>query len=54
MTPDWAADVKRYVPNADESAIKGIIKHCGIALQSTVGSFVSEDEGQRDAFAGAG
>jgi len=30
---DWAADVKRYVPNAGDAAINGIIKHLGIALQ---------------------
>ena len=26
---DWGADVKKYVPDADESAIKGIVWHCG-------------------------
>ena len=34
MTQDWTADVKKYVPNADDLAIKGIVKHCGIALKS--------------------
>ena len=49
MTHDWAADVKKYVPDADESAIKGIVRHCGIALQSTDGSFVScTDKSERD------
>ena len=33
MTENWAADVKRYVPNADEKAIAGIVRYCGIALQ---------------------
>ena len=49
MTQDWAADVKKYVPSADESAIKGIVRHCGIALQSTDGSLVScTDKSERD------
>jgi hypothetical protein len=49
MTHDWAADVKKYVPNADDLAIKGIVKHCGIALQSRDGSFVScTDKAERD------
>ncbi len=33
--------MRKYVPNADDSAIKGIVRHCGIALQSRDGSFVS-------------
>jgi 3-dehydroquinate synthetase len=41
MAHDWGMDVKKYVPNADEAAIKGIIKHCGIALQSKDASLVS-------------
>ena len=49
MAHDWVADVKKYVPNADDSAIKGIVKHCGIALQSKDGSFVScTDKSERD------
>jgi hypothetical protein len=41
--------VKKYGPNADEAAIKGIVRHCGIALQSTDGSFVScTDKAERD------
>ena len=49
MAHDWVGDVKRYVPNADDAAIKGIVKHCGIALQSRDGSFVScTDESERD------
>lgn len=49
MVHDWTADVKKYVPNADEGAIKGIVKHCGIALQSRDASFVScTDKGERD------
>ena len=49
MTHDWAADVRKYVPNADDAAIKGIIKHCGIALQKKDASFVScTDKAERD------
>ena len=33
--------VKKYVANPDEAAIKGIVKHCGIALQSKDASFVA-------------
>jgi hypothetical protein len=46
---DWAADVKKYVTKADDLAIKGIVRHCGIALQSKDGSFVScTDKAERD------
>ncbi len=49
MTHDWAAHVKKYVSNADNLAIQGIVKHCGIALQSRDGSFVScTDKAERD------
>jgi hypothetical protein len=49
MAHDWAAGVKSYVPNADDAAIKGIVRHCGIALQSRDASFVScTDKAERD------
>jgi Protein of unknown function (DUF2853) len=32
---DHAADMQKYVPNADEAAVKAIIKHLGIALKGT-------------------
>jgi hypothetical protein len=41
MTHDWAKDVEKYVSRPDGPAIKGIIRHCGIALQSRDASFVS-------------
>ncbi|OFE17828.1 hypothetical protein BA895_13545 [Humibacillus sp. DSM 29435] len=41
MAEDWAADVKKYVPDADDAAIKGIVRHCGIALQKRDSSLVS-------------
>jgi hypothetical protein len=49
MAHDWTADVKKYIPNADDLAIKGIVRHCGIALQNRDGSFVScTDKAERD------
>ena len=41
MNVDWAADVKKYVPDADDGAIAGIVRHCGIALHSRDASLVS-------------
>jgi len=41
MAEDWAADVKKYVPDADDAAIAGIVKHCGIALQKRDSALVS-------------
>jgi hypothetical protein len=40
-TIDFVAEVKRYVPAANEKAIQGIIKHLGIALKSADSSYVS-------------
>jgi gas vesicle protein len=37
----WADDVKKYVPDADLDAIAGIVRHCGIALQSRNASLVA-------------
>ncbi len=49
MAHDWAADVKKYAPEADDAAIKGIVRHCGIALQSRDASLVScTDKSERD------
>jgi hypothetical protein len=49
MTHDWAVDVTKYAPNADDAAIKSIVHHCGIALHSRDGSFVScSDKAERD------
>ena len=41
MATDWAADVKKFVPNADDEVIKGIVRYCGIALQKPDSSLVS-------------
>jgi hypothetical protein len=49
MTHDWAKDVNKYVTNPDAAAIKGIVKHCGIALQSKDASFVAcTEKAERD------
>jgi hypothetical protein len=41
MAEDWSVDVKKYAPNADPKAISGIVKYCGIALQSRDASLVA-------------
>lgn len=38
---DWAADVKRYVPDADDGVIAKIESYCGIALRTRDASLVS-------------
>jgi hypothetical protein len=49
MAHDWVMDVKKYVATPDEAAIKGIVRHCGIALQSRDASFVAcTDKAERD------
>ena len=41
MTEDWSADVKKYVSNPNATAIAGIVRYCGIALQKRDSSLVS-------------
>lgn len=41
MAEDWSIDVRKYVPDADAGIIAGIIRHCGIALQSRDASLVA-------------
>ena len=42
-------DVKKYVATPDDAAIKGIIRHCGIALQNRDAQFVAcTDKKERD------
>lgn len=49
MAKDWASDVKKYAPNADDKAIAGIVRHCGIALQKVDSSLVSfSDKAETD------
>lgn len=38
---DYKADIEKYTSNVDETAIAGIVKHLGIALQSKDASLVS-------------
>ena len=38
---DYAPDVQKYVETVDEAALKGIVRHCGIALRSRDSSLVS-------------
>ena len=37
----YLAEVKKYVPDADEAAVNAIVKHLGIALKSNDASLVS-------------
>jgi hypothetical protein len=41
MAEDWADDVRKYAPNADDRVIGGIVRYCGIALQKRDSSLVS-------------
>lgn len=41
MAEDWAADVKKFVPDADGTVIAAIVRYCGIALQNRDSSLVS-------------
>jgi Protein of unknown function (DUF2853) len=42
--PDHVADVKKYAPAADETAVAGIVKHLGIALHNRDGSLVATSD----------
>jgi outer membrane protein OmpA-like peptidoglycan-associated protein len=55
MSEDWAIDVRKYAPDADDAVIAGIVRHCGIALRSRDASLVSftdpaETERVRESF----
>ena len=41
MAEDWAVDVKKYAPAADDTVIAAIVKHCGIALRTRDASLVA-------------
>ena len=41
MADDWASDVKKYAPDADDGVIAAIVRYCGIALRSRDASLVS-------------
>ena len=40
----YIENVKKYAPNADELAVAGIIRHCGIALRNKDSSLVSASD----------
>jgi outer membrane protein OmpA-like peptidoglycan-associated protein len=41
MAEDWAINVKKYVPDANDAVIAAIVRYCGIALRSRDASLVS-------------
>jgi len=41
MAKDWASDVRKYAPDADDGVIAGIVRYCGIALQKVDSSLVA-------------
>ncbi len=41
MAVDWAADVRKYAPAADEGIIAGVVRYCGIALTKRDSALVS-------------
>lgn len=43
-TLDYATDIKKYTSNVNDGAVKGIVKYCGIALQSKDASLVSASD----------
>lgn len=46
---DYKADVAKYVHACDDACVDGIVRHCGIALQSRDASMVScSDAGERN------
>ena len=49
MATDWAADVKKYVANANDAAIAGIVSYCGIALRTRDSALVAfSDKAETD------
>lgn len=41
MAEDWAVNVRKYAPDAEDAVIAAIVRHCGISLQSRDSSLVS-------------
>ena len=41
MAEDWAADVKKYAPDAEDAIIAGIVRYCGIALSKRDSALVA-------------
>lgn len=46
MAEDWATDVKKYAPNADDAVIARLVSYCGIALRNRDSSLVSFSDPQ--------
>ena len=45
----YIPDVAKYVASVDDAAVKGIVRHCGIALHKVDSSLVSmSDKSERD------
>jgi hypothetical protein len=48
MSADYTKDIAKYTDTCDEACVAGIVRHCGIALQSRDASMVScSDESER-------
>ena len=46
---DWATNVKKYLLNADDAAIQGVVRHLGIALRAKDSFLVAcTDKAERD------
>lgn len=41
MAEDWAINVRKYAPDAEDAAIAGIVRYCGIALRKPDSALVS-------------
>jgi hypothetical protein len=41
MAPDYDINIKKYANEFNEGAVAGVVRHCGIALQSRDASLVS-------------
>ena len=49
MAEDWAIDVKKYAPDADDGVIAAIVNYCGIALRSRDSSLIAfSDKAETD------
>ena len=47
MAEDWAVDVKKYVPNADQKATAGIVRYfgnCSAEEKFVIGRFLRQGE----------
>jgi hypothetical protein len=44
MAQDYSQDIQKYTASVDAAAVAGIVKHCGIALQSKDASLVSASD----------